>query len=274
MKTTATIILNRNLAAPTEKLYEHLEKYDKSDTDVYVLEAGSDKDKLSKYYTWHADSKEIMKHGLRYPRGMNYALLNLWKEKKWKHYDSFFLITNDTELRSEKTISPLNKILKEHTRVGILSPCSSKWGEKNLLKKKKIKYFWFIHNNAFFLRRKFIEDIMEINDPTYSNFLFDGSNFRGYFIENELIAKGYANNWAAAITSEVFAEENESYLLKKSDLIKTENYDENIKLYLDEGMTWLKKKYGFNSRWSMQQYVKSFYDKFFEFYPEYKIYKI
>ena len=92
MKPTATIILNRNLAAPTEKLYEHLEKYDKSDTDVYVLEAGSDKDKLSKYYTWHADSKEIMKHGLRYPRGMNYALLNLWKEKKWKHYDSFFLI--------------------------------------------------------------------------------------------------------------------------------------------------------------------------------------
>ena len=274
MKSTATIILNRNLAGPTEKLYKHLEKYDKSDTDIYVLEAGSDKDKLSKYYTWHANSKEIIKHGLRYPRGMNYALLNLWKEKKWKDYDSFFLITNDTELRSGKTVLPLNNILKEHKRVGILSPCSSRWGEKILLKEKNIKYFWFIHNNAFFLRKKFIEDIMELNDPTYLNFLFDGSNFRGYLIENELIAKGYANNWAAAITSEVFAEENESYLLNKSDLIKTENYEENIRLYLDEGMIWLKKKYGFNSRWSMQQYVKSFYDKFFEFYPEYKVYKL
>ena len=274
MKSTATRILNRNLAGPTEKLYEHLEKYDKSDTDIYVLEAGSDKDKLSKYYTWHANSKEIIKHGLRYPRGMNYALLNLWKEKKWKDYDSFFLISNDTELRSGKTVLPLNNILKEHKRVGILSPCSSRWGEKILLKEKNIKYFWFIHNNAFFLRKKFIEDIMELNDPTYLNFLFDGSNFRGYLIENELIAKGYANNWAAAITSEVFAEENESYLLNKSDLIKTENYEENIRLYLDEGMIWLKKKYGFNSRWSMQQYVKSFYDKFFEFYPEYKVYKL
>ena len=89
-----------------------------------------------------------------------------------------------------------------------------------------------------------------------------------------MIAKAYANNWAAAITTKVFAEENESYLLNKADLIKTETYDENIKLYLKEGQAWMKKKYGFNSRWSMQQYVKSFYDRFFEYYPEYKDYKI
>ena len=57
------------------------------------------------------------------------------------------------------------------------------------------------------------------------NFLFDGDNFRGYLSESEIIAKAYVNDWAAAITNKVFAEENESYLLNKSDLIKTESYE-------------------------------------------------
>ena len=62
--------------------------------------------------------------------------------------------------------------------------------------------------------------------------------------------------------------------LRKQDLIKTESYEENIQLYFEEGLHWLKRKYGFTSRWSMQQYVKLFYDQFFEFHPEYKKYKI
>jgi hypothetical protein len=274
MKSIATIILNRNLPEATDKLYEHLVKYDGTDTDIYVLEAGSDENKLSKYYTWHANSDEIVNQGLRYSRGMNYALIQLYKEKKWKQYEGFFLITNDTEFSNSKTLKPLLQILQEHKKVGILSPCSSRWGEKLLLKKEDTKYFWFIHYNALLLRRVFIESIMETERANYLNFIFDGTNFRGYLSESELIAKAYSNNWAAAITSKVFAEENESYLLKKADLIKTESYDENIRLYLQEGLVWLKRKYKFNSRWSMQQYVKSFYDNFFNYNPELKKYKI
>jgi hypothetical protein len=90
MKSIATIILNRNLPQVTDKLYEHLIKYDGDETDIYVLEAGSDSDKLSKYYTWHANSYEIINQGLRYSRGMNYALLQLYKEKKWRQYEGFF----------------------------------------------------------------------------------------------------------------------------------------------------------------------------------------
>ena len=40
--------------------------------------------------------------------------------------------------------------------------------------------------------------------PDYMS-LFDGNNFRGYGSEHEPIAKAYANDWAAAITSEVWA---------------------------------------------------------------------
>ena len=42
MNKVATIILNRNLPKPTDQLYEHLIKYDQEQTDIFVLEAGSD----------------------------------------------------------------------------------------------------------------------------------------------------------------------------------------------------------------------------------------
>ena len=147
-------------------------------------------------------------------------------------------------------------------------------GERLLLKSPRTKYFWHIHNHAYLIRRELIECLMEKENPNYMNFLFDGSNFRGYGTETEIIAKAYANNWAAAMTTEVWAEENESYLIDKSDLIKTEGYDENIRLYLEEGKEWMRRKYGFNNHWSMHMYVKSFYDSFFKYHPECITYKI
>ena len=274
MKRVATIILNRNLPDVADALFAHLRRYDGDNTDVYVVEAGSDSDNLSKNATWHASWPEAKAHGLRYCRGMNYGLSQLWKEEKFKQYDAFFLLSNDTELQPQKTIEPLVEILDQHPRVGILSPCSKRWGERFLLEKQSTKYFWFIHNNAYLLRREFIESIFNNDEPDAMNFLFDGANFRGYGSENELIAKAYANDWAAAITSSIWAGENESHLLEKSDLIKTEAFEDNLKLYAEEGRAWMRKKYGFNSHWSMQQYVKSFYDRFFEFHPECAIYKI
>jgi len=274
MNRVATIILNRNLPGPTDRLYEHLVTYDGAYTDVFVLEAGSDIDNLSQHCTWHVNDAETIKNGLRYARGMNYALLNLHKENKWNNYDAFFLLTNDTELNPKATIQPLIETLEQHSRVGILSPCSKRWGEKLLLSKQSTKYFSFIHNHALLVRREFVESIMETSAPSFMNFIFDGTNFRGYLSESELIAKAYANDWAAAITTKAYAEENESYLLERADLIKTDIYEENLRLYLEEGTLWMKRKYGFNSRWSMQQYVKSFYDNFFDFHPELSKYKI
>jgi len=274
LRQVATIILNRNLPEVADRLYEHLEKYDGDQSDIYVVEAGSDVTRLSKNATWHANWNDAGQNGLRYGRGMNYGLSKLWTEGKFKKYNAFFLLTNDTELDESETIRPLIRVMDKHPRLGILSPCSRRWGEKLLLEKERTKYFWFIHNNSLLLRREFIESICNNSEPNHMNFLFDGNNFRGYLSESELIAKAYANDWAAAITSEVWSSENESYLINQADLIKTENYEENLKLYINEGKIWLRNKYGFNSRWSMQQYVKSFYDKFFEFHPEYNAYKI
>lgn len=270
----ATLILNRNLPDVTDRLYAHLRQYDGEVTDLFVIEAGSDAERVSKHCSWHADWPEARAQGLRYSRGMNFGLSQLWKESKFAAYDAFFLLTNDTELEARPTLTPLLEILDQHPRVGILSPCSERWGERLLLKEQATRYFWFIHNNAYLLRREFIESICDADAPNAMSFLFDGSNFRGWGSESELIVKAYANDWAAAITATVWARENESHLLNKADLIKTEGYEDNLRLYVEEGRRWLRRKYGFNSHWSMQQYVKSFYDRFFEFHPEFARFKI
>ena len=275
MKKTATIILNRNLPKETDTLVEHLKKNDGDFTDIFVIEAGSDKNNLSKYCTWHLETEEVLKYGLRYSRGMNYGLLKLWLDSSWKRYSSFFLITNDTKFpNNQNTIKALQEIQTEYPKVGILSPCSKKWGERNLIGSDSLKYFWFIHNNAYFVKKELIEQLMNTDNPSYMNFLFDGDNFRGYLQESEIIAKTYANDWAAAITTKVYAEEDETYLLDRNKLIKTEPYEKNLELYVDEGLKWVKKKYGFNNRWQMMQYSQLFYNKFFEYYPEERINKI
>ena len=88
---------------------------------------------------------------------MNFGLSQLWKEGRFKNYDAFFLLTNDTELLPVSTVARLMDVMDKHPLVGILSPCSERWGEKFLFQSQTTKYFWFIHNNAFLLRREFIE---------------------------------------------------------------------------------------------------------------------
>lgn len=274
MKKVATIILNRNLPDVAEKLYESINRNNNEFTDIYIVEAGTDKDKLSKYCTWWANWGEAVSQGLRTPRGFNYGLLMLWNEKKFYNYDHYLLLTNDTEFQDEPFINRLLSVMNQHPRVGILSPCSSRWGEKKIITDNNTKYFWYVHNVALLIRRQFVESIMNTEDPTYMNFLYDGTNFRGYGTETELVIKGYANDWASAITTAVYAEENERYLKTEADLIKTESFENNIQEYIKEGRKWMKNKYGFNSHWTMQMYAKFMYSKFFEFYPELIQYKI
>ena len=273
MKPIATLILNRNLPKVTNKLYRTIKKNEGNITDIFVIEAGSSKNNLSKFVTWHANTKTVKKNGLRFPRGMNYGLYNLWKENLFNQYKAFFLITNDTVIQNKNTLKILYSILLKNKKIGILSPVSKKWGENKLLKKNSIKFSWYIHNHAYLLSKDFLSKI--INPLSgYKNFLYDGSNFRGYGLESELIAKAYANNFAAAITNQVYLEENEDFLLNHSDLIKTESYSKNLKLTYDEGLKWMRRKYGFNNKWLLQNYVKLFYDNFFVNYPEYEKYKI
>ncbi len=265
MKTrVATIILNRNLGTITNNLYKKIYKYNKKYTDIFVIDSGSDVKKKSKYTTWSANWKKAKQNGLRFSRGMNYGLFKIYQEDKFKNYEYFLLLTNDSEVESKPFIKELVNTMNKVKSIAILSPCSKKWGEKVLLKDKKLKFFWYIHNNAYFVRKDFIELVRKKKNFNYLNFLFDGKNFRGFGADSELIMKAYKNNMSAAITSKVWIEENENYLLKKSSLIKTDPYDRNLKLYINEGLRWIKRKYNFDSRWDMHLHVKKYYNIFFE----------
>ena len=272
-KRYCAIILNRNLPKVTNRLYKNL-KDNNSNLDVYVLESGSDKNKISRHCTWYANWKSALKNGLRYSRGMNFALSKLDAENKIDNYEAFILLSNDTEFNNYSITGKIQSILKKHDKIGILSPCSKNWGEYQLLKKNKTKYFWFIHNSAYIITKKFLNAVKNKSKKPYMDYFFDGSNFRGYGSEFDIILKAYSNDFSAAITSKIIAEENTSYLLNSSKIIKTDNYEENLNRYIKEGETWLKKKYGFSDKWSINMTVKLFYDKFFEYYPQLKNYKI
>ena len=269
MSKVAVIILNRNLPQVTDQLFEKLiSSGSVSPKDVYVVEAGSQERNLSKHCTWWANWDESIEHGLRVPRGFNFALANLYKEDRYRQYDYFFLITNDTEIHSADIVATLKAEIEVHPKVGILSPCSKRWGEASLLKPEETRYFWYVEHLAWLVRREFIDDIRAVDDPSFMNFFYDGTNFRGYESNIEIIAKAYANDWATAITNRAWISENENHLKTKADLIKTEPHEENLQKCFDEGKKWLRSKYGFNSRWSMQTYVKLFYEQFFKNFPD------
>lgn len=271
---SATIILNRNLPDVTDRLYESVARHNEGQTDIFVVESGSEKDKLSKYYTYWANWGESLENGLRYARGFNYGLSRLFEEGKFKSYDYFFLLCNDSILDEKPIISTLVKEMERHPRVGILSPCSEEWGERKLLKTDDTKYFWYINHIAWFVRREYIESIMETEKPTYMNFLYDGENFRGYESDIELVVKGYANDWASAITTKVKVSENEDLLHKRFQVMKTDEFGVNREKLVIEGKKWMRRKYGFNSRWTMQMYAKCFYERFFEHFPQLSTYKL
>jgi len=270
----ATIILNRNLPLTTDKLYENIAKNNSDITDIYVVESGSDEDRRSQYCTWWANDEDSIKNGLRYGRGFNFGLTNLINEKKYESYDYFFLVCNDVELEEKPILHTLLDEIEKHPQLGILSPCSPTWAEGQIIGPDNIRYFWHVHFNSWLIRRSYMDDVRELEDPNRNNFFFDGSNFRGYYSDIEMVAKGYANDWATGITTKVIQNENDSYLKTKSDLMKTDPYEKNLIKVFDEGKNWLRGKYGFNSRWTMQAYAKFFYERFFEFHPEFNNYKI
>lgn len=270
----ATILLNRNLPETTNILFENISTYNSDITDIYVVESGSESDKKSKYCTWWANDDDAIKNGLRYCKGFNYGLNNLLKEEKYNTYDYFFLVCNDVEFENKPILHTLLEEMEAHPQLGILSPCSPTWAERNLIGKDSTKYFWHVHFNSWLLRRSYMDSIREMENPNLMNFLFDGNNFRGYYADIELVAKGYANDWATGITTKVIQIENDSYLKSRSDLMRTDPYEKNLIKVYEEGMVWLRRKYGFNSRWTMEAYSRFLYERFFDNFPEFNNYKI
>lgn len=273
MSRVAVIILNRNLPENTDRLVETFIAQNTGEADIFVVESGSTRELLSKYCTWWADWPEAMQDGLRYPRGFNFGLSQIYRSGKFDSYDYFFLVCNDITF-SDPLLPVLLNEIEAHPRVGIMSPCAGNWAERELIGENETRYVCHGNHLAWLLRREFIESVMERNKPDYMNFLYDGTNFRGYYAEQELITKGYINEFASAITTKVLISEHTELLKTRHDLIRTDRYELNLRRLFEEGQEWMRRKYGFNSRFQMNQFANLYYEKFFEIYPNLAVYRL
>lgn len=267
MTEVATIILSRNMPDVTDRLVEQFQSFNNGETDVFVVESGSEREKRSRYCTWWADWDEALRDGLRYPRGFNYGLSCLLREGRFADYDYFFLVCNDVEF-NEPLVPVLLDEMQRHPRVGILSPCNTSWPERGLIGENSTRYVWHSTHLAWMLRRSFVETVMNRDHPAYMNLLYDGSNFRGHDVDRELIIKGYINEYATALTTKALISENTELLRSKADVMRTDPYEMNLRMVVEEGREWMRRKYGFTTRVHMQIYATLFYDRFFTLYPE------
>lgn len=273
MSRVAVVILNRNLPEVTDGLVEQFLAQDTSATDVFVVESGSDHERLSKYCTWWADWPEALQFGLRFPRGFNYALSQLQRSGRFNDYEHFFLVCNDISF-DDALVPILLSEMEQHPRVGILSPCAFNWAERELIGPEQTRYVSHGNHIAWMVRRSYAETIMERHKADYMNFLYDGTNFRGYYADQELIIKAYVNDYAAAITTKCTFHERTELLKTRHDLIRTDRYEVNLRHLFEEGQEWMRRKYGFNTRRQMTLYAQAFYDRFFLTYPELAKYRL
>lgn len=268
-KPIATLILQRNLPQVTDEIVQHLKKWNDDVTDIYVVESGSDEDKLSQYCSFWANWPEAQEKGLHYGRGFNYGLQEL--DKTGKRYEYYFFVCGDAVFYDEKTLHVLREKMDKYPKFGIISPLSPDWGEIAYFSEAEdTKCVWLIPHVAWLFRRSFLDKIIEKEDPTYMNYFYDGTNFRGYDADTELIIKAYLNDYAVAVTSAVKFHEQLDLTDKNADVMKTERRAEHAKLMYEEGLNWMKRKYGFDSKFGMRNWAQKSYKKFMRRNREYK----
>jgi hypothetical protein len=266
MPRVATIILNRNLPDVTDSLVDRFRKHDTGTNDVYVVESGSQQDRLSRHYTSWANWDEALLSGLRFPRGFNFGLLDLLRKGRFWDYDYFLLTRNSIEFDGPM-VSVLTAEMEQHPQACIVSPCGETWDERDVVGVDGTAYVWHVNHLIWLVRRSFVEAVMERVEPSHMNLFYDGTNFRGHYADTELITKGYVNGFATALTTKVLFREKSDLLKRFSDLMKTEPYGVNEQLIFDEGREWMRRKYGFTTRLHMQEYAGLFYDRFFQLNP-------
>jgi hypothetical protein len=157
--------------------------------------------------------------------------------------------------------------LEAHPRVGIISPCGETWPERELVGPDSLRYVWHINHYAWMLRRSFVDLVIDHHGLSTEGLIFDGANFRSYGADTELVIKGYINEYATALSTACFLNEDQELLKTRSDLIRTDPYDVNARKVFDEGFQWMRRKYGFTTRLQFQEYAKLWYDRFFVLHP-------
>jgi len=266
----ATFVLNRNLGEITDALCKTIEMDPVVENDIYVIDCSTSPGKRSERAYWVVDDPDTIREGLRYGLGMNFGLAALHKENTLADYDVFCFCTNDLVIDSKTFISDMIELLSSYKDLAILAPIEKGASESELFGHGILKLTWTLQASCLFVTRKFVEAVMNPQGNEYRQFLFDGQCKRGFYHQQELVAKAYANDFAVGITKLHTVVENKSLLDNHFTEIETDPHYINYRKYLAEGRMWLRAKYGYGNSWSLVEVSRFWYDKFFESHPAYK----
>ena len=115
---TAIIIVSHNSKEITDTLCDSIVRNTKAKSDLYVIETGSDLNKISRYTSlWSSE-------GIRMTRAFNLGIqFALIKESSLDvNYDSFWLVVNDTILDEIDTLTPLVTFMRQNKDCAEIHP--------------------------------------------------------------------------------------------------------------------------------------------------------
>jgi len=270
MKRSCTLLLQRNLPNITEKFAENLLRHNSNVTDLYVIESGSDDKNITRYETFHADWEDARVNGLRTGRGFNFGLKSLIE--KGLDYEFIMMATGDTQLPEEPVVEMLIDEMDRAPKVGIISPIVWSWNERvtSFIGKKTTKAMYIpIPHICWMFRREAINDIiLEKNPSVYDDFLYDGTNFRCYGVDTELMMRMYMNDWMFCVTSVTSQKEDYELTDRNYKKMKTDSHSDHRRLMWEEGLGWFERKYGFKDKHGLTSLLQKEYISFFNRNPE------
>lgn len=250
------IILNRNLGEVCDRLVENLGNFLEADDQIIVVDSGSEEHLKSRFTSIGLSDELTRKQGLRFGRGMNLGL-KFRRDNEGKN-PWVLLLPVDIEIIAWDLHKFLQK-LPLHHNIGVIKPASQDSEYLRLLGDDEYRYGWNFEEGAWLVSADFIDFCFR----TFPDSLFfDESNFRGYLTNLELAFRAYINGYSVGITKSLVVFENESYLIEKADLIRTEPIEENNRLLIEEGLTWLRRKYQIQGDWEFAQLVRITFDQF------------
>ena len=256
------VILNRNLGTVCDDLVADLDARLSSDSNIVVVDAGSEFELQSQFTTVRVDTEEVRRDGLRFGRGMNIGIRYI--REKLAPNPWVLLLPVDTEIVSWNLISLFDQLMAV-PEVVALKPLELSSAYATHLQENSIALAWNLEEGPWLISTAFLDEQILLSQ---NGEFFDHNNYRGYLTSIDIAFRAYSNGYSVGITNCLTTNENESYLIERAELIKTDPIDVNAKMLVEEGMQWLGNKYGISDPWAFAQLVRLLHDRFFDENPE------
>jgi len=258
------VILNRNLGHVCDQLYSSVEDRFGKNVKLVVVDCSTSEDLASSKTTVRADWPEAIQQGLRFGRGMNVGMRALFEGES--DHQWVLLLPVDAEIVSCDLDALMNSLHSTPNLVAV-KPLPFDSAYEELAGDLSISLGWNFEEGPWLLKKDFVRTQMAYSDRKE---FFDDSNFRGYMTSLDIAFRSYSNGFCVGLTKNLVLRENETYLMEKSELMKTEPMDENNRLFLEEGVSWLKSKYRIEDPWDFAQLVRLSFHQFMLENPEHQ----